>query len=906
MRRFASRLFHRLRGADNADVDRELAFHLEMQTRRYIAEGLSPADARMRARDRLGDLTRVRQACHALIRREETTMLRKDMWTGLRQDVAFGARALARAPLFAATALLTIAIGIAANTAIFSVVQAVLLESLGYRESDRLVVIWNNYAQPGMDRAAVSAAEFTDIREGQRAFDAVLALRHQATDITGPCGAGDCEPERVAAYGISPELISLLGIPPLHGRPFTEADGQAGANPVVILTHALWSRRFGADPGIVGRTVLVGGMSRTVVGVMPPDLRFPDAPVGFLNTAADLWIPFDWTRQRNDGRGNQNLGVVARRSAGVSLERAQQDLDRIADDFRARFPNRYASPGVTWRLWARPLRDEMIGEVRPALIVLLSAVGLVLLIACANVANLMLARGAVRRRELAVRSALGATRGRLVRQLFVETGLLVTMGGALGVLLATMAVGALISLDPGNIPYLDQAGIDARVLAFSGLLTLGTGVLVGLGPAIRFSRADLSLALGETSRGLDGGSSRRRLRSALVVVEVALSAMVLIGAGLLVRSMRELTSVPVGFDLTGTAVARVSIPRARYDTPARVLQFHRELTDRLKAIPGVDLATAVYPLPMSGNGWSGTLGVDGHERRPGEPEPHAEFSVVMPDYFRALRIPLLDGRDFTSQDAEGHPPVAIVDDVIARQYWPGQSAIGKRVGLGGRPADGAWATVVGVVGHVRREGPRSDGEGQLYVPALQKPEFSLYYVARAADGAAPPLQALGGAVRAQDRDLAFGAVTTGETIAGRVLARDRFNMLSLTLFGGVALAIAAVGLYGVMAVLVAQRTREIGIRLAMGGRPGQIVRGVLGEALGLTLLGVLAGVGAALAVSRSMSSLLFGVTPTDVLTYAAIVSLVLLVAMGAAYSPARRAARIDPGDAMRRADGIRV
>jgi putative ABC transport system permease protein len=875
-------------------VDDEIAFHVEMQTRRFIAAGLDPQAARERAVRRMGDLERARQACHRITLDKETDMARAAWWHGLRQDAVFAWRVLRKSPAFTGTALLTIAMGIGATTAIFSVVNAVLLRGAPYPHADRVVVVWNAYST-GPSEAAVAAAEFSDIRESSRAFEAVAALRPQTSSLSGSCGSGPgCEPERVIAYVVSPNLFDLLGVTPSLGRPFAEADGVTGAPRVVVLSDALWKRRFGADPAVVGQTVVVGALPRTVVGVMPPGARFPDAPVGFLRTPADLWIPYGWEQSRTDGRGNQVLGMLARRRAGVSNDQASADLDAISASFRRQFASRYAQPDVQWRLKAVPLNDQIVGDVRTSLLVLLAAVGVVLVITCANVANLMLARGTARRRELAVRSALGAGRGRLVRQLLIEAAMLVTVGGALSVGLAYAGVRGLIALDAGNIPLLDHAGLDAAVLGFAIAVTVVTGLLVGLVPALRQSTADPQMALGGAERSAGDGSVRHRLRRVLVIGEVTLAVVVLIAAGLLVRSFARMIATPIGFEPAGTVVAQIALPRAQYATGDKVIAFQREVLDRLRALPGAAAASAVYPLPMSDDGWGGTVIVE--NRPPGLSEPHAEYAVAMPSYFSTLRIPIIEGREFTEADVTGAMLVAIVDEQFARQYWPGESAVGKRISpFGPLPAnDPRWTTVVGVAGHVRNGGPRNDGEGQLYLPALQKPEYTLYFVVRATGSEAPLPPAIRQTVRSLDSQLPIARLQAMPALVGRLLARERFNMLLLSIFGGVALTIAAVGLYGLLAFLVTQRTREIGIRLALGGRPGRVLRGVLGEGLILAGIGITLGCVAALGTAPALKGLLYAIEPTDPPTYAAIAGVLLVVAGAASYLPARRATRIDP------------
>ncbi len=881
----------------NRDVDTELEFHLEMQTQRYEAAGLDRQTARELARQRLGNLQDARAACRQVANHTETQMDRQQWWRGVGEDIRYGWRVLRHAPTFTLTALLTLAVGLGANTAIFSVVNAVLLKSVRYAPADRLALIWNSYAN--LSTAAVAAPEFADISAQQRAFDGVAAIRPQASTLTGACG-GDagCEPERVQAYVVSPNLFDLLAVGPARGRDFSPADGATGAPRVVLISDALWRRRFGGDPSIVGRSVSLAGLPRVVVGVMPPGVRFPDAPIDFLKSPADVWVPLAFEQPGIDERGNQNLAVLARRRTDVSMARAQADLDAIADTFRARFPNRYAGAARQWRMTLVSMRDQISGDVRPALLVLLGAVGFVLLIACANVANLMLARGSARRRELAVRNALGANRARLVRQLLAETAVLVAGGGALGVLLAIGGVKALVRLDPAGIPLLDTTGVDRTVFVFALVLTAATGVIVGLVPALRQSRIDPQGALSEAGR--TGASPvRQRLRHLLVVAEVALAVVVLVASGLLVRSFLAMTRVPLGFDGSRVMAVQVNLPRAMYNTSDKISGFNRALTGEIAAGHGVESVSAVYPLPSGGEGWSGSLFIENEPVPAGEPEPHAAYAVALPEYFATLGVPLVEGRDFAASDAAGAPRVAIIDERLARRHWPNQSALGKRLSPFGTPAKDAWTTVIGVVGHVHTAGPREDSEPIVYLPALQSSESSLFFVARAIAGAPPIGPDMREAVRRVDPSLAVSRLASLDDLTDRTTSRDRFNALLLALFGAGALAIAAVGLYGVMAYLVAQRTREIGIRLALGGRPGRVLGAIIVEGLTTAAAGLVLGVGAALALSRVLSELVFAVSPSDPLTYVVIAAMLLAVALVASYIPARRVLHVDPVSVLR-------
>jgi putative ABC transport system permease protein len=879
------------------DAEKELEFHIEMQTRRYVEAGLDPVAARAKAIQRMGDLKAAAQRTEA-ITMTDTKTTRQPWLPTLLQDARYAVRVLTRTPFFTVTALLTLAVGIGATTAIFSVVNAVLLRTLPYPNADRVLVFYNSYPKADLLQAATSPEEFADVRNQAQAFEKLAGIRPQISALTDDCGAADCEPERVSAYAVSPELFDLLGVQPQRGRPFAPSDGVAGAQRVVMLTDALWRRRYNADPDVIGRTISLAGLPRTVVGIMPPGMRFPDEKVSYLSDRADIWIPVSWENTK-DGRGNQYLVTLGLLRPGITMAQGQADLQRIGEGFKTQFPDRYAEPKVHWLLGSMSLTEQMIGDVRLGLFVLFGAVGCVLLIACANVANLMLARGASRRRELAVRSALGANRRRLIQQLLVETLVLTTAGTVLGLGVAWASLRALLSLNPGNIPRLDSASLDGSVLLFAVAMAAATGVVVGLVPAFRQARADPQSALGDAQRSADTSSPRRRLRGLLVMAEVAMAVVVLTGAALLIRSFIAMANVPVGINAEGVAVTRLSIPRATYNEPARVFAFHQSMRDRIRATPGVTHASAVYPLPMSDTGWSGSVGIAGRPEVVGVPEPHAEFAVAMPGYFETVGIPLREGRDFTDNDNAGAPQAVVVDEEFARSYWPGQSGLGQRIAINGDTEKGPFQTVIGVVAHVRNKGARESGEGQIYLAALQKQEFSLFFLARTNGDPSSLLPTIRTAVREQDAKLPIAAMSTMDEVLAKFTARDRFNMLLFTIFGCVALAIASVGLYGVLAFLVTQRTREIGIRLALGGKPGGIVRSVVFEGLALTAAGLVAGLGSAFLLSRWMKDLLFEVAPTDPVTYAVITGVMLSVAILAALGPARRATRVDPVEALR-------
>ncbi len=878
--------------------DDELEFHLEMLTRRFLDEGHAPDEARRRSEARIGDITAALQERRDIQKREETHVQRKQFVQSLIQDVRYAVRTLRRSPAFTIAALVTLAVGIGATTAIFSVVHAVLLQDLPYPNAERTLYVFNSYEQEGLSEAAMSPEEFADLKSQSQAFEHLVALRPQVSALTDDCSTTDCEPLRVNAVVLSSRTFEVLGLQPALGRNFVPADGRVDAERVVLLSDTLWRSRYGADERVVGRTISLGGLPRTVVGVMPPDVRLPDEPLGYLREKADIWIPLDW-EQRQDGRGNQYLEVLGVMRQGVTVGQAQADLQRIGENYKARFPSRYAEPEVRWALRAKPLRDELVGDVRNSLMILFAAAGCVLLIACANVANLLLARGVTRARELAVRSALGAARRRIIQQLLVETMVLALSGAVLGVFIAALSLQVLVAVHPADLPRLDQVQLDVMTLLFAVVAALVTSVVIGLAPAVSQSPANPQSALGTGGRGSAGVALRRTPRAAMVVLEVALAGLVLTAAALLVRSYDQIVSTPLGLNTNNVAVTRLTLARAEYDQPVKVFDFHRGMRDRLQAVPGVETASAMYPLPLSGSGWSGTVGVVSRPRTPGLPEPHAEFAVALPGYFRTLGIPLLEGRDFSESDTADVQAVAIVDAEFARQYFPGRSPIGERLAWNGNLDEGPFQTIVGVVGHVRSGGPRRDGEGQVYFAALQKQEFSLFFVTRTATTPSSVMPAIRSAVRDVNQRLPIAQLTTMSELERGVTSRERFNAGLFLAFGIVALAIAATGLYGVLAFVVAQRTRDIGVRLALGGKPSTLVRGVVAESLLLSVAGLAIGFAGAWLLGNVMDELLFGVDPVDPISYGVIVVTMLGVAAAAAWGPARRVARVDPATVLR-------
>jgi putative ABC transport system permease protein len=879
------------------EVNEELEAHIELQTARYIREGMPPEAARAKAMARFGDSLAVREQCTDIRQDMENDMRRSEIREELRQDTVFALRGFRRAPLFTLVALATIAIGVGANTAIFSVVNTVLLRPLPYANANRNVSLFNSYGPELSDRASVAGGELFDYRETIKSLDAIAAIRGGSPSVLT---AQNVDPESVIAYAVTPNLFDVLGVRPILGRSFLPTDGRPNDALVVILSHALWQRRYGGDSSVIGKTLVLNDFPRTIVGVMGPDMRFPDSPVGYAGAKADLWAAntFETTRTPNQ-RGNQNLVVVGRMREGATQADLTRDLAALDARFKREYPDRYGAEAKHWHTVSISLRDEMIGPVRPALLMLSGAVGLVLLIACVNVANLLLARTALRQRELAVRLALGADRIRLLRQLLTESIILALGGGLLGVGVAWLAVRGLRTYAVVEMPQLAGTSLDLTVLAFSFLISAVAGILIGLVPAFQQAAATPGSVLGESTRGASAGLTKRRLRSALVVAQVAMALVILNTAGLLGRSFAAMQRVEPGFVPDGVMSAYINVPRrlgGAYDTIQKVAAFYERLSGELARLPGVTSVGGVYPLPVSNDGWSGSFDVEGRPEDSREAPPHAEYAAAMPGYFKTMGM-RLRGRDFNSDDRMGRPLTVIVDEELARKYWPKEDAIGKRISRDA--STGQWMTVIGVVNHVHRDGPTKRGEPQLYLSYLQQPQGMLYAVVK---GSADPY-ALAGSIRqtvkSLDRDLPVSKQRSLADLQHDAIARQRFNLVLTSLFAIAALALASIGLYGVMAYLVAQRTREIGIRVALGGRPSDVRGMILRESMGIAGVGLVIGLAGSLAMSRAMTGFLFQIKATDPMTYGSIALLLIVVASLAAFGPARRATKVDPLTALR-------
>ncbi|HKQ80161.1 MAG TPA: ABC transporter permease [Blastocatellia bacterium] len=790
------------------------------------------------------------------------------------QDLRFGLRMLRKHPGFTAVAVITLALGIGANTAIFSVVNAVVLRPLAFKEPDRIVHLWERELKRGLDRYPLAPPNYIDYRDQSHVFEQIGAYRPQNFNFTG-----DGEPERLDGVCASAGVFAALGVNPFLGRVYGPEEEQPGHNRVVILNHGFWSRRFGSNPTIVGKSLTLNGVPYDVVGVMPAGFQFPsdDEPVA-------LWIPMTFSASEMTNRGFHAFGAVARLKAGVSHAQALAELETIAERLRRQYPATNASYDVK----LTPVHEQVVGEARPTLLKLFGAVGLVLLIACANVASLLLSRATTRGREIAVRIALGASRGRILRQLMSENLALSILGGAVGLLLATWSIGLLKQIGAGAIPRLHEIAIDGRALGFSFSLALVASLLAGLAPALQATKAGVSESLKEGARST-AGRGHNRVRRLLVVSEMALSLVLLISAGLLIRSLLLLQGVNPGIRPDNVLTMRVSLSSRR---GLQAVNYYQELLRRIRLIPGVESVSAISHLPLSGAMAFVGLTIDGKPAAPGE-DRSTHFRAISPDYFRTMGIPLLKGRDFTEQDNERATNVALINETLARRYFHDEDPIGRRLSVtfGDEPA---MREIVGVVGDVKHRGLANESGSEVYVPYPQLPLVGMNIVARTAGDPLNVVAAVRNEAFAVDRNQPVANIRTMEQYLADSSARPRFNTVLLGLFAALALALAVIGIYGVMSYFVTQRMHEIGLRLALGARSGDVSRMIVRQGMALTVGGLAIGLALAFAATRLLTKLLYGVGPTDPLTFVVISSLFALVALLACYIPARRAAKVDP------------
>jgi putative ABC transport system permease protein len=794
-------------------------------------------------------------------------------------DFRYALRQLIKSPSFTIVAIVTLALGIGACTAIFSVVNTVLLKPFDYADPDRLVMIRETQL-PQFPEFSVSPPNYLDWEKQTKSYEYIAAYSGAALNLTG-----EGEPQRLVGIKATAHYFDVMGVKPFLGRTFLPEEDAVGKNHVVVLSYGFWQRLFGGARDAVGRSIQLSGEPYQVVGVAPS--------VAFASKV-DVWTPMAFTPKEtaNDARGGHYINVVGRLKPGVSFRQAKAELEVIANQLAVQYPD----PQKGWGIFMMPLQDYLVRDVKPVLYTLLGAVGCVLLIACANLANLLLARATARHREISIRAALGAGRGRLIRQLLTESVVLAVCGGIAGVVLARWGLDTMLSLAPTSLPRISEIHLDSGVLLFSLALSVVTGLVFGIAPAWLAARADVNEALKQGTRGSTEGGARGRLRSALVVIEVTFALVLLGGAGLLARSFMQLANVDPGFIPESATLMRLSLPQKKYAQPEQQTAFVNALLEQVKNLPGVQAAGITHSMPLVGDYVLG-FNIEGRPAIDPADLPSTNYYAVTPDYFRAMGIRLVRGRIFTPQDDVKAPRVAIINETMARQFFPNEDPIGKRINITNGPD--AWREIIGIVGDIKQYGVDKATSAQSYEPFAQVPFSSLNVVIRTKGSPAVLLGALRPAVYAVDKDQPVGIIRPLEEIMAESIARQRFAMLLLTVFSGVALVIAAVGIYGVMAYNVVQRTGEFGIRMALGAQQRDVLRLVLTQGGKLIGLGLLIGLLATVAASRAMGSMLFNTSAYDPLTLASITLLLAAVALVACFFPANRATKVNPIEALR-------
>jgi putative ABC transport system permease protein len=882
------RILHYWRRAQfDRELQEEMRLHLELKTEQHMAAGMEPEAARYAAQREFGN---------QLFLREVSRELWGLSWletTG--QDLRYGLRLLRKKPGLTCTIIFTLALGIGANTAIFSVVNAVVLRPLPYAAPERLVMIWET--MPDNDRRYVAPGNFADWRTQAQTFEQLAGYAINGVNLTG-----HGEPERLGCAAVTTNLFATLGVGAFKGRIFVPEDAQRQDGRVVVLSYGLWQRSFGANPNVIGQPLTLDEQSYTVVGVMPASFNFP--------AEADLWLPGYHDTPVAPSLATQfpNANfpasrdvhfsfVVGRLKPNVTLAQAQAEMNAIA----ARLAQQYRATNEGLGAHVIQLHQQIVGSVQPILFILLGAVAFVLLIACTNVANILLARFTQRERELAVRVALGASRARLLRQMLTESVLLSLLGGLAGLLLGMWGIALFVKLSPGNIPRLNEVGLDGRLLAFNLLVSVATGIIFGLLPALQATRLDPQRALTESGTKVSGSRRQRRVRNLLVVVEVALAQVLLIGAGLLMISFAHLQEVKPGFNPDKLLTARLALPSEKYADAGRKADFYNQLLERLQALPGVRAAGLVMGLPLTDLNINRGFVVEGRPQpRPGE-NINVDYQVISPSYFATMEILLLRGRAFTDADDEDRPRVVIIDESMARKYFPGEDPVGQRIALGDPTRQDSWRTIVGVVDNVHYASVDAPPVPTAYTPYRQDRESwtRMAIVLRTNVEPSSLAAALRREVAAVDPNQPVTKVETMTQLMGESVARPKFVMLLLGVLAAVALALAAVGIYGLLSYSITERTREIGIRLALGAQTREVFKLIIGHGLLLALTGISVGLVAAFALTRFLTNLLFGVSATDPLTFASISLLLTFVALLACYLPARKAAKVDPLIALR-------
>jgi len=812
--------------------------------------------------------------------------------TGLIQDLRYAIRQLRKSPGFTATAVVTLALGIGANTAIFSVVNGALLRPLAFREPNRLVHVWHvppAKSFPGMTTFSVSAANYLDWQSQNQVFENMAIYTYHGFTLTG----GE-KPEQVDASAVSSNFFETLGVQPMLGHVFSPQEDQPGRSNVVVLSFRFWQEHFGSNVEIVGHNISIDGQSFFVAGVMPRSFRYPDF--------AQVWTPMAWTDKERAVRGEHHYSVVARLKSGVALKQAQAAMNTIS----SRLEQLYPDDDRGWGAVVVPLHHDLVSDVRPALLVLLGAVAFVLLIACVNVANLALAKTLSRRKEIAIRTALGASSARVLRQILAETVLLALAGGAIGSSYAHFGVRLIMAFLGDKLPRSVDVGLDVGVLGFTAIISILTGIIAGVLPALRLTRGDVNQALKEGLGRTDSDSGGHRTRSVLVVAEVALSLVLLIGAGLMIRSFQQLHGVNPGFETHGVLTMTAAVARAKFPLPTQQISFFERVLQRVRTLPGVESAGVIDDIPLNGNGSHQPIAIEGRPVVAMSEQPEVDVRLISPGYMSAMRIPIVRGRDFGDTDIAGRPAAILISESMAQHFWPGEDSVGKRLTLTFFPD--VAREVVGVVGDVKLDGlDQARPSTTLYMPLGQASapatggwnSFPMTLVVRSATNPTGIVSAVANAVHEVDREIPVHDILTMDELVTNSMSQQRFNMLLLGAFAGLALLLAAIGIYSVLSYSVKRRVQEIGIRLALGARIGDVLRMVVFDSMKPTLLGVAIGTVGALAMGHVLPSLIYGVKPTDPVTFLVVVFLLAATALFASIIPAYRATKVDPMAALR-------
>ncbi|MEO8044155.1 MAG: ABC transporter permease [Spartobacteria bacterium] len=807
------------------------------------------------------------------------------------QEIRHALRLLVKNPLFTLVGILTLALGIGATAAVFTLVNALLIRPLPYQDPARLVLVFEHFKDQHLDAIPVSPPEFLEYKKSVRSFEKLAAFNTTTYNLTD----GDV-PERISGAVVSADLFPLLGVEPIRGRTFRPEENAAGRDDVVLISERLWRRKFDRDPRVLGRKLTADGRPFTVVGIMPASFEFPlplfNVTGGNFGERVDIWQPLGFKDDELKRRGSRSYGLIGRLAEGASAPQAQAEIETVVRGMRARYPNNYPQ-NESFGASLYPLKEQVVGGMKPLLLILLGAVALVLLIACANLATMLLARATAREREMAIRVAVGASRGRLLRQSLTESIVLAVLGGAAGVLLAIWGVDLVKSIGAQTIPRLSEVSVDTTVLLVTLAVAVGTGLLFGLVPGLASGKPDLTESLKEGGRGSTSGRRHNRLRNALVIAEVALALVLLTGAGLLLKSFVRLQNVPPGFNPKNVLTAEISLPALRYPNKESQINFFNELERRVANLPGVSQAGLTVILPMSGINSDSSFDIEGRPSDDAHPGPDEEWRIVSPDYFRTLEILLLQGRFFTNADKLEAPPVVIINQALATRYWPNEIPLGKRLQL--PTADGpAWATIVGIVGDLRHRGLDQPLKPEFYVPFAQQPYSALILAVRSTQDPTSLTTAIRTSVQAVDPTLPVAHVRTLEQVIADSIAPRRLSVVLLAVFAGIALVLASVGIYGVMSFLVVQRTHEIGVRMALGAQRSDVLRLVIAHAGTLVAAGTVLGLVVALLSTSVLRSVLYEVSALDLPIFVFVTLILAAVALLASYIPARRATRADP------------